>query len=211
MAHKTLVNGTSYDITGGKTLVSGTAYSIAGGKTLVGGTGYDISFKPPELVVFDGGTADDYDNITFSTYYEYAYAGGSSNNWGNYSQGKGTISNGCIELTSHYLYNSSFTQKYTPYVWIGPFDFTQYTTLHFNAFDMINGDNGKCYAFGYYDDHSSNTLFDGVTRVSDYELPTSVTEVTCDISNAVGQNYIKACNYKNNSGYYLRISKIWLT
>lgn len=50
MAHKTLVNGTAYDITGGKTLVSGTSYNIAGGKTLVGGTGYDISFNPYDPV-----------------------------------------------------------------------------------------------------------------------------------------------------------------
>lgn len=44
MAHKTLVSGTAYNITGGKSLVSGTAYNIKGGRTLVGGTGYDISF-----------------------------------------------------------------------------------------------------------------------------------------------------------------------
>lgn len=44
MAHKTLIDGTAYEITGGKTLVGGTAYGISGGKTLVGGTAYDISF-----------------------------------------------------------------------------------------------------------------------------------------------------------------------
>lgn len=44
MAHKTLVGGTAYEISGGKTLVGGTAYSIKNGKTLVGGTAYDISF-----------------------------------------------------------------------------------------------------------------------------------------------------------------------
>lgn len=47
MAHKTLVNGTSYEISGGKTLVNGTAYSISGGKTLVGGTAYNIGFGTP--------------------------------------------------------------------------------------------------------------------------------------------------------------------
>lgn len=46
MAHKTLVGGTAYEISGGKTLVSGTAYSIVKGKTLVGGTAYDINFLP---------------------------------------------------------------------------------------------------------------------------------------------------------------------
>ena len=44
MAHKTLIGGTAYEITGGKTLIGGTGYSIKGGKTLVGGTGYDIPF-----------------------------------------------------------------------------------------------------------------------------------------------------------------------
>ena len=32
MAHKTKINSTAYDITGGKTLVSGTSYSIKNGK-----------------------------------------------------------------------------------------------------------------------------------------------------------------------------------
>lgn len=44
MAGKTLIGGTSYEISGGKTLVGGTAYSISGGKTLVGGTAYEIGF-----------------------------------------------------------------------------------------------------------------------------------------------------------------------
>lgn len=44
MAHKSLVGGTAYEITGGNTKVGGTNYSIKKGRTLVGGTGYDISF-----------------------------------------------------------------------------------------------------------------------------------------------------------------------
>lgn len=44
MAHKTLVSGTGYEISGGKTLVGGTGYGITAGKTLVSGAGYDISF-----------------------------------------------------------------------------------------------------------------------------------------------------------------------
>ena len=49
MAHKTLVNGTAYEVKGGKCLVNGTAYSIKKGRTLIGGTGYDITFGPPFL------------------------------------------------------------------------------------------------------------------------------------------------------------------
>lgn len=46
MAHKTLIGGTAYEITGGKTLVNGTAYSIKSGKTLVDGTAYEVGFGP---------------------------------------------------------------------------------------------------------------------------------------------------------------------
>lgn len=43
--HKTLVNGTVYEVKGGKCLVNGVAYSIKKGRTLIGGTGYDITFE----------------------------------------------------------------------------------------------------------------------------------------------------------------------
>ena len=44
MVHKTLVNGTAYEVKGGKCLVNGTSYDIKKGRTLIGGTGYDIEF-----------------------------------------------------------------------------------------------------------------------------------------------------------------------
>lgn len=56
MAHKTLIGGTAYEISGGKTLVGGTAYSIAGGKTLVGGTVYEVGFGSKLNVVYDFGS-----------------------------------------------------------------------------------------------------------------------------------------------------------
>ena len=56
MAHKTLVNGTVYEVKGGKCLVNGTAYSIKNGRTLIGGTGYDITFAPPYDPVFANNT-----------------------------------------------------------------------------------------------------------------------------------------------------------
>lgn len=49
MAHKTLIGGTSYEISGGKTMVGGTAYEISGGKTMVGGTVRNISFVVPQI------------------------------------------------------------------------------------------------------------------------------------------------------------------
>lgn len=48
--HKTLINGTLYDVTGGKCLVGGIAYSIQKGRTLVDGTGYDIEFETYDSV-----------------------------------------------------------------------------------------------------------------------------------------------------------------
>lgn len=42
MAQRTLINGTGYNIKGGRTLIGGTGYAIKKGRTLVGGTGYDI-------------------------------------------------------------------------------------------------------------------------------------------------------------------------
>ena len=52
MAHKTLVNGTAYEVKGGKCLVNGTSYDIKKGRTLIGGTGYDITFAPSYDHVF---------------------------------------------------------------------------------------------------------------------------------------------------------------
>lgn len=45
MAHKTLIGGTAYDISGGKAMVSGTGYAKKKGRVLVNGTGYDIPFS----------------------------------------------------------------------------------------------------------------------------------------------------------------------
>lgn len=51
--HKTLVNGTAYEIKGGKCMVNGTVYNILKGRTLIGGTGYDITFPEPlDLISF---------------------------------------------------------------------------------------------------------------------------------------------------------------
>lgn len=45
MAHKTLINGTGYDITSGRELIGGTGYAKKKGRVLVNGTGYDIPFS----------------------------------------------------------------------------------------------------------------------------------------------------------------------
>ena len=54
--HKTLVNGTVYEVKGGKCMVNGTVYNILKGRTLIDGTGYDITFKPSYDPVFANNT-----------------------------------------------------------------------------------------------------------------------------------------------------------
>lgn len=56
MAHKTLIGGTAYEISGGKTLIDGTAYKIEKGKTRVDGTAYDVPFTAI-IEVVNGETA----------------------------------------------------------------------------------------------------------------------------------------------------------
>lgn len=58
MSHKTRVNGTTYDVKGGKCLIGGTGYGIKKGKTLIGGTGYDIAFGSKTWLINE-------DNFTF--------------------------------------------------------------------------------------------------------------------------------------------------
>ena len=53
MAHRTRIQGTAYEITGGKTRVNGTAYEIAGGRTKVNGAAYDIPFETYRPVLND--------------------------------------------------------------------------------------------------------------------------------------------------------------
>jgi hypothetical protein len=51
MANTALIDGTAYEVAGGKTLVDGTSYSVSNGKALVDGTAYDISFLLPPAVL----------------------------------------------------------------------------------------------------------------------------------------------------------------
>ena len=44
-SHKTLIDGTRYDLKAGRCLVGGTAYSVKKGRVLVNSTGYDIPFS----------------------------------------------------------------------------------------------------------------------------------------------------------------------
>lgn len=45
MAHKTLISGTAYSVSGGRELIGGTGYGCKGGKTLIGGTAFTVPFS----------------------------------------------------------------------------------------------------------------------------------------------------------------------
>ena len=72
MAHKTLVNGTQYEVKGGKCLVNGTSYDIKKGRTLINGTGEDIVFSSGSPIL---------DEIDWTTIREVSDAGQGANYW----------------------------------------------------------------------------------------------------------------------------------
>ena len=76
MAHKTLVGGTAYDVTGGITLVDGVSYSIKNGKVLVDGTAYDISFLLPPVVLDLWSGSSHFSSINCITYADGYWAVG---------------------------------------------------------------------------------------------------------------------------------------
>lgn len=51
MAHKAMIDGKVYEVSGGKTMVGGKVYSIANGKTMVGGKAYEIAFGGDVMIV----------------------------------------------------------------------------------------------------------------------------------------------------------------
>ena len=45
MAHKTLISGPAYSVTGGRELIGGTGYGCKAGKTIIGGTAFTVPFS----------------------------------------------------------------------------------------------------------------------------------------------------------------------
>jgi hypothetical protein len=109
MAHKTLVNGTAYEVSGGKTMVDGTGYDIKGGRTLVDGTGYDVRVKSDDFILFENGTFAS--GVTSTSYHSYVPSNAASD----IRDGKLMIWNGS---------DATLTMV------IGIVDLTRYSTLH---------------------------------------------------------------------------------
>lgn len=106
MAHKTLIGGTAYEVTGGRTLVSGTGYDIAIGKTLVGGTGYDVPFAEKDTF-----TLHIYDPYTYEeATEEYTYEVGMT--WGEFIKSKYNTNDDFRRNGTRVLYGNSDVYTY---------------------------------------------------------------------------------------------------
>ena len=214
MAHKSLIGGTAYEVTGGKTLVNGTGYDVAGGKTLVSGTGYDVSFTPAEMIIYDGG-----DSILAGTLSGVRNGGtnsSSGNNTTSSSEAIPDIVSGVIQLYGVMTSTADAGMYAVNYAVhscsIGPIDFTDYETLHVEATaaqstvatatDFVDGD-----IFGY-SANPVNTSFplDGSQMFS--------TASEMDISDISGEQYIRITAAHSDTlqgNHYVNVSKIYLT
>ena len=63
MAHKTLISGTAYSVTGGRELIRGTGYGCKAGKTLIGGTALTIPFGPKHCTIIITGSGGGFSSV----------------------------------------------------------------------------------------------------------------------------------------------------
>lgn len=106
MAHKTLINGTGYDISGGREMIGGTGYAKKGGRTLIDGTAYEVKFsdgltwiinESPKIMVFEqaidftsNGKKFNYFMITAGSRPSIVYSYGTGDIWYAYYNGSWT-------------------------------------------------------------------------------------------------------------------------
>lgn len=145
MAHKTLVNGTAYEVKGGKCLVNGTVYSIKKGRTLINGTGYDITFAPPIMLVKGDLITMNLDGT--SRLYRVLSVNGNVckvlGMWDDFtSKYNGTTTN----------FNGTTAQKYEGSALDTYLNTTWYNTLSSEAKNAIVPENVVQYCYKYYDE-----------------------------------------------------------
>ena len=154
MSHKTLVNGTVYEVNGGKCLVNGTAYDIKKGRTLIKGTGEDIVFSSVSPIL---------DENDWTTIREVSDAGQGANYWSIGDRKEITL-NGTVGHLS--------LSNYTTYVFIIGFNHNASVEgtnrIHFQlAKTALTGGTDVCFcdssynrtvsATGYFSMNSSRT------------------------------------------------------
>ena len=199
MAHKTLVNGTAYEVKGGKCLVSGTSYAIKKGRTLIGGTGYDITFGTAMPVKGDlitmnlDGTERQYRVLSVN---------------GNVCKVLGMWDN----FTSKYnetstttTFGSTTAQKYEGSTLDTYLNTTWYNTLSTEAKNAIVPENVVQYCYQYYDEpNTPNTptytyQYQKNWKNSNYENADNVGNVT------VGERNVFALDLKDIFDYFEKV------
>ena len=153
MAHKTLVNGTAYEVKGGKCLVNGTSYDIKKGRTLINGTGEDIVFSSVSPIL---------DEIDWTTIREVSDAGQGSNYW-SIGDRKAITLNGTLGHLS--------LSNYTTYAFIIGFNHNASVEgenrIHFQlAKTALSGGTDVCFCDSSYDSSVSATGYFSMNRSS---------------------------------------------
>ena len=200
MAHKTLVNGTAYEVTGGKCLVNGTVYSIKKGRTLIGGTGYDITFGPPPMLVKGDLITMNLDGT--SRLYRVLSVNGNVckvlGMWDDFT----SKYNGTSTTTN---FNGITAQKYEGSTLDTYLNTTWYNTLSSEAKNAIVPENVVQYCYKYYDTpNTPNTptytyQYQYNWKNSDYENADNVGNVT------VGERNVFAIDLKDIFDYFEKV------
>ena len=199
MAHKTLVNGTDYEVNGGKCLVNGTSYDIKKGRTLINGTGYDITFGPVMPVKGDLITM----NLDGkSRLYRVLSVNGNVYKvlgmWDDFTSDY----NETIKTTN---FNGTTAQKYEGSILDTYLNTTWYNTLSSEAKNAIVPENVVQYCYKYYDEpNTPNTptytyQYQYNWSNSDYDNADNVGNVT------VGERNIFALDLKDIFDYFEKV------
>ena len=203
MSHKTLVNGTAYEVNGGKCLVNGTVYNILKGRTLIGGTGYDITFGPPPMPVKGDlitmnldGTARLYRVLSVN---------------GNVCKVMGMWDNFTSEYNETSMttdFNGTTGQKYEGSTLDTYLNITWYNTLSSEAKNAIVPENVVQYCYKYYDaPNTPNTPT--YTYQYQYNWSDSNYENADNVGNVVvGNRNVFALDFKDIFDY---IGKVCIT
>ena len=198
MSHKTIVNGTAYEVKGGKCLVNGTSYDIKKGRTLIGGTRYDITFVPPHMPVKGDLITMNLDGT--SRLYRVLSVNGNVckvlGMWDDFtSKYNGTTTN--FNGTTALKYEGSTLDTYLNKTW--------YNTLSSEAKNAIVPENVVQYCYKYYDaPNTPNTptytyQYQYNWNNSDYENADNVGNVT------VGERNVFALDLKDIFDYFEKV------
>ena len=199
MSHKTLVNGTAYEVKGGKCLVNGTVYSIKKGRTLINGTGYDITFRPVMPVKGDLITMN-LDGT--SRLYRVLSVNGNVckvlGMWDNFtSKYNNTSTTTAFGSTTAQKYEGSTLDTYLNTTW--------YNTLSTEAKNAIVPENVVQYCYKYYDEpNTPNTptytyQYQYNWNNSDYDNANNLGNVT------VGERNVFALDLKDIFDYFEKV------